>query len=285
MKQEKEIFGILQTALHKIFKALARLVLRFGLSYEQFDELAKQAFVEVAEQDFTLPGRKQTDSRIAVVTGLSRKEVKRLRELEHGSETVATPAQYNRAARVLNGWLQNKAYLDEGGAPLVLPMDGAKASFEGAEGSFTRLVRDYGGDIPVRAVLAELVRIGAVAHLKDDKVQVIQQAYVPTDNVEDKLIILGTDVMSLIDTITHNLTEPSEKNYLQLKVSYDNLPTEALPMLHKIAAEDGQFFLQQLNRWFMSKDRDANPQATGTGRHYAGVGVYFFTKDISDKEK
>ena len=278
MKQEKEIFGVLQTALHKIFKALARLVLRFGLSYKQFDELAKQAFVEVAEQDFSLPGRKQTDSRIAVITGLSRKEVKRLRELEYTPENVVTPAQYNRAARVLNGWLRNQAYLDQGGAPAVLPIEGTK-------GSFTRLVKDYGGDIPVRAVLAELIRIGAVAHLKDDKVQVIQQAYVPTDNVEDKLIILGTDVMSLIDTITHNLTEPPEKNYLQLKVSYDNLPTEALPILHKIAAEDGAVFLQQLNRWFMSKDRDANPETSGTGRHYAGVGVYFFTKDISDKEQ
>jgi hypothetical protein len=277
MKTQDEIFKALQTALRQIFKALARIVLRFGLSYEQFDELAKQAFVEVAEQDFTLPGRKQTDSRIAVVTGLSRKEVKRLRSLEADSDPLTTPAQYNRAARVLNGWLQNKSYLDEGGAPLVLPVEGKSISFTG-------LVREYGGDIPVRAVLDELVRIGAVAHQKDEHVRVLQQAYVSTNNMADKLTILGTDVTLLIETINHNLNIP-EKNTLQLKVSYNNLPSEALPMLHKIAAEDGQAFLQQLNRWFMLKDRDANPESTGTGRHYAGVGVYFFSQDISDKTK
>ena len=63
-------------------------------------------------------------------------KVKRLRDLEANPEILTTPVQYNRAARVLNGWLQNKTYFDEGGAPLVLPL-------EDDSSSFTVLVREY----------------------------------------------------------------------------------------------------------------------------------------------
>lgn len=265
----------LQTALRKILKALARLVLRFGVSYEQFDEIAKQAFVEVAEQDLALPGRKQTDSRIAVVTGLSRKEVKRLRSLERDNSEHATPVQYNRAARVLNGWLRHRDYQDPAGTPLVLPI-------EGDELSFTSLVKAHGGDIPMRAVLDELVRIGAVLRQEDGKVRVLHQAYVAAGDISDKLTILGTDVMLLIDSICHNMECEPEQAYLQLKLSYDNLPAEALPILQRIAAEDGRVFLQQLGRWFAEKDRDTNAKAElGSGRYYAGVGMYFFCRDMN----
>ncbi len=263
----------LQQALHKILKALARLVLRFGWSYEQFDEIAKQAFVEVAVQDFALPGRKATDSRTAVVTGLSRKEVKRLRLLREAQKEHETPAQYNRAARVLNGWLRDRNYQDAAGSPLVLDIEG--------EVSFTSLVKAHGGDIPVRAVLDELVFIGAVLRQEDGNVRVLHQAYVSTGDMSDKLTILGTDVMLLIDTILHNLDCESDDAYLQLKLSYDNLPEEALPLLQRIAAEDGRILLQQLNRWFADKDRDSNKDATeGTGRYYAGVGLYFFSRRV-----
>lgn len=272
--EQQHISHALQIALGKILRALARLVLRFGMSYEQFDELARQAFVKVAEQDFALQGRKQTDSRIAVVTGLSRKEVKRLRELERDTNEHATPVQYNRAARVLNGWLRNRDYQDAAGSPLVLPV-------EGKDVSFTGLVRAHGGDIPVRAVLDELIRVGAVLRQEDGRVRVLHQAYVATGDIADKLMILGTDVMLLIDTICHNLNSEADQGYLQLKLSYDNLPAEALPLLQRIAAEDGRGLLQQLNRWFADKDRDANPQATqGTGRYYAGVGLYFFCRNM-----
>lgn len=267
----------LQQALHKIIKALARLVLRFGWSYEQFEDIAKQAFVEVAEQDFALPKRKVTDSRIAVVTGLSRKEVKRLRLLREERKEHKTPAQYNRAARVLNGWLRDRSYQDAAGSPLVLEIEG--------EVSFSSLVKAHGGDIPIRAVLDELVFVGAVLKQENGKVRVLHQAYVSTGDLSDKLTILGTDVMLLIDTITHNLECETDEAYLQLKLSYDNLPAEALPLLQRIAAEDGRVLLQQLNRWFADKDRDSNKDAAqGTGRYYAGVGLYFFSRSVDESD-
>ncbi|SEH07001.1 DUF6502 family protein [Candidatus Venteria ishoeyi] len=270
---DEKIQQALSISLLRIFKSLARLVLRLGMSYEQFDELAKQAFVEVVEKDFALPKRKQTDSRIAVVTGLSRKEVKRLRNLvkDHGQ----VPVQYNRAARVLNGWLRKADYLDEQQQPKVLPL-------EGESDSFTALVKEYGGDIPVRAVLDELLRIGAVQRDSNNHISLSKQAYIPTDNMADALVIIGTDTALLLDTLLHNFSQPAEKSYLQLKVCYNNLPAEALPVLSKLSSEEGQALLQKLNRWFALQDRDANPDVIGSGRYQAGVGIYFFAHEISE---
>lgn len=265
----------LKHALLKILKALVRLVLRFGLSYEQFEELCKQAFVEVAEDaEFMLPGRKQTDSRVSVVTGLSRREVKRLRELDRGTENLVTPAQYNRAARVLNNWLRDQQYQDQNGAAAVLAV-------EGEDISFTNLVKSCGGDIPMRAVLDELVRVGAVVRLDDGRVRIVRPSYTPVGNINDILNILGADVTTLVETITHNLSCTPDDTYLQLKVSYNNLPDEAVPRLRKIAAEDSHLFLRQLDRWFALEDRDASPRpVTGEGQNYAGVGIYFFSRQV-----
>jgi len=269
--ETNEAIGPLQTALFKILKALARLVLSFGLSYERFDELARQAFIAAAEENLALPGRKQTNARIAVVTGLSRKEVTRLRGVKKHSEELIGPVQYNRAARVLNGWLRDTAYQNADKQPAVLP-------FSGEAGSFSRLVRDYGGDIPVRAVLDELLHTGAVEELEDGNLRVAQQAYIPEGNITDKLVIFGTDVAALIDTINHNLKHSSEKSYLHAKVAYNNLPIEALPVLRKISSEEGLATLKELNRWFAAQDRDANPEVIGTDRYYAGVTVYFYSQ-------
>ncbi len=267
----------LLAAVYKLLLPLTRLLLRHGVPCGSFIEVAKRAYVSVAEQDFTLPGKKQTDSRISVITGLTRKEVKQVREA--ADQPVGdSVARYNRAARVISGWIQDRSYLDGWGEPMILPIEG-----EGA--TFTRLVNAYGGDIPVRAVLDELLRVGTAERLADGRIKLLQRAYVPNASTTDKLAILGNDAALLIETIEHNLACAPDERYFQRKVAYNNLPAEAMPMLRTLAAQHGQALLEDLNTWLTSQDRDSNPQASGTGRHYAGVGVYFFQQDITEAEK
>lgn len=261
----------LLTAVLELLQPLARILLRHGVPCGSFIELAKRAYVEVAERDFPLPGKKQTGSRIAVLTGLTRKEVKQVRD-SADQPVEDSVARYNRAARVISGWIRDRAYRDGWGEPMILPLEG-----EGA--TFTRLVDDHGGDVPVRAVLDELTRVGAVERLADGRIKLLQRAYVPTASTLDKMQILGRDVALLIETIEHNLDAPAEEAYLQRKVAYNHLPEEALPMLRQLAARHGQSMLEELNAWLATQDRDANPAAQGSGRKYAGVGVYYFQND------
>ncbi len=265
----------LAATVQTLLRPLVRILLRHGMSFGEFSEHAKQVFVEVAEADFKLPGRKQTDSRIAVITGLNRKDVKIVRERDPVSCAEAS-RRTNRAARVINGWVHDARFLDAMGKPAILPFDG-----EGA--NFTQLVTNYAGDVPIRATLDEMVRVGSVKWLEDGRMQLLQPAYVPNSSMEDKLALLGIDVALLIQTIEHNLNAEQTELYYQRKVAYNNLPEDVIPLLHEKAAAQSQALLEALNAWLMEQDRDSNPTVKGCGRKHAGVGIYFFAQDYEEK--
>jgi hypothetical protein len=138
---------------------LARLFLRFGRGYREYSELSKAAFVSVAAEDYGVHGRPTNVSRIAAMTGLTRKEISRIRaRIEAGEAAITqrrTPLQ-----EVVSAWQSNEEFLNESGEPATLPLNGER-------GSFQALVRQFAGDIPEGAMRKELERIGA-AELVDD---------------------------------------------------------------------------------------------------------------------
>ena len=125
----------LAKAVIKILTPLIRLLLKYEISHKEFTELAKHAYVNVAFQDFSLPNRKNTYSRVAVLTGLSRKEVVRL-ATSGEEQTLPQKGPLNRATRVIGGWLRDPDFLDEDGNPKSLPL-------RGKHGSFADLVARY----------------------------------------------------------------------------------------------------------------------------------------------
>jgi hypothetical protein len=266
----------LSAAVLRLLRPLVRLLLRNGVSYGAFADLAKWVFVDVASKEFGVQGRKQTDSRVSVVTGLSRKEVARVKQID-APDDAAAAKQYNRAARVISGWLRDSRFVNPQGKPAVLP-------FEGDGSTFSDLVRAYSGDMTARAILDELERVRAVEREADGRVRLAVPAYIPSGSSADKLHILGTDVAFLMDTIEHNLQEGQEQPYFQRKVAYDNLPVEAIPKLRELTHKKGQELLVELDRYLSQQDRDANPSAKGTGRKHAGVGIYYFENDVPREE-
>jgi hypothetical protein len=178
----------------------------------------------------------------------------------------------------MTGWLQDPDFTDALGTPRPLALD------EGSP-SFAALVRRYSGDMPMRAVLDELLRVGAVQRLDDGHVQLAARGYVPSTSETEKLGILGSDVADLICTIDHNLQSGATDPFFQRKVMYDNLPVEAIPELRRLSAEHGQMLLENLNHWLSRHDRDENPSVAGTGRVRAGVGVFYFEEDVANKSE
>jgi hypothetical protein len=266
----------ISAAVLRLLRPLVRILLRNGMPYGAFADLAKRVFVDAAISEHRIPGRKPSISSTSIITGLSRKEVQRVMGLSLPDDAGAF-AQYNRAARVLSGWVRNSAYVDREGNPLSLP-------FDGPEPSFATLVKLFSGDVPPRAILDELVRVGAVTRDPDGHIRLVTRAYVPRTGETEKLSILGTDVRELIATIDHNLTCAPGDAHLQRKVSYDNLPVETLPTLRLLAAEHGQALLEQLDRWMSEHDRDTAPSVTGTGRARASIGIYYFKETNSEEE-
>ena len=258
----------LSDAARSVLRPLVRVLLRNGIPYAALAEIARNVYVEVAEEDFGLPGRKQTASRISTITGLTRKEVARIQSQE-GAAPAVPAERFHRPARVIGGWVRDKRFHDGRGRPADLPM-------EGERGSFSALVREFSGDIPPRAIADELARVGAIEILQDGQVRLLTRAYIPRGDQAEKIAILGSDVADLIRTIDHNLTCAPGEAYFQRRVSYDNIPQELLPALTKTLSRKAQSCLESLDRVLAEADRDRSPRAKGSGRVRAGIGIYYF---------
>ncbi len=267
----------LSRVILRILRPLVRILLRKGVSYGSFADLAKWVYIDVAKQDFGIGERKQSISRISILTGLSRKEVTRVGKLRRPSDQ-GSAERYNRAARVIASWLREPDFTDGEGQPAVLPMTGKRATF-------SELVRRFSGDIPARAIKDELMRVGALEQLEDGRIRLRARAYIPKTSEDDKMHILGTDVSHLISTIDHNLQPDVSEPFFQRKVAYDNLPQEVLPQLRRLTGRKAQALLETLDRWLARHDRDTNPAVAGTDRKRAGIGIYYFEEPFSEEDR
>ena len=272
MKPPRDVTGALAAALIRLLRPLIRILLSNGVAFDAFADVAKRAYVDVAMRDFEIPGKKQTISRVSVLTGLTRKEVQRLLRAPSDAETD-TSERYHRAARVIGGWRRDRKFQTAAGKPQDLAFDrGSK--------SFAELVRRYSGDMPPRAVLDELLRVGAVRRMSNGHLRLLVPAYVPRSSNVDKIGILGADAADLIHTINHNLEHGTRDPRFQRKVMYDNLPAEAVEEFRRLSAAQSQQLLERLDGWLAKRDRDVSPNVEGRGRVRAGIGIYYFEENL-----
>lgn len=272
----------LHRALYRILRPMARLLLRNGIPFAEFAELVKRAYVDAAMEDFSGQRRKPTDSRAAVMTGLTRKEVRKQREIlagEHQGEPGKR--QENRASRVVSGWVHDPAFQTSDGEPAELSFD---PSSDGAP-SFSELVRRYSGDMTPRAVLEELVRVGVVGEKGNGDLALRLRAYVPAGDSEEMLQIFGEDVSDLIATIDHNLVgrEAAGQPLFQRTLVYNNIPPEVMARWRHHAARQSQELLEQLDKWLGPHDQDITGHGESKSSGDAvrtGVGIFYFEDPV-----
>jgi hypothetical protein len=252
------------------------MLLRNGVSFVSFADLAKWVYIDVAAKEFGIQGRKQTISRISIITGLSRREVMRVRKLPI-PDRMTSQESHNRAARVIAAWRRERTFLDDNGNPRPLPFDGAGTTF-------VTLVNRFSGNVPPRAILDELLRVEAVERLEDGRLALRARAYIPKSSDAGRFHLMGTDLRHLLSTIDHNMNPKSSVPFFQRKVSYDNLPAEVLPEFHKSFSKKAQRLLENADRWLARRDRDINPSMKGTGRYKSGFGIFFFEEPFEDGE-
>lgn len=259
-------------AVTKILRPLVRILLRNGISVGNFEELARKAFVDEAFAEARRHGEKATVSSISAQTGLSRKEVKRLNELSDPKQSDSSQ-KYNRAIRVISGWLNDSRFITDQGLARVLPVDGGNHSF-------AQLVKDYSGDIPTRAMLNLLESAGSLETV-DGHVYLISHAYVPGNDSVDILDILGNDCNELISTIDHNLTCEADNKRFQRKVSTTQLSKDHIDPFQLYANQRSQALLEELDNWLSQHEATNNNDA-----QYVSLGIYFYENDpLEDNEQ
>ena len=268
MDTRSKLHHVLEAAVAQVLRALFRVLLRHSMSYTAFEDLARRVYVEVAMKDFAIEGKKPSISRASILSGLTRKEVRRLLSLPAtGDGGPDDGGRYNRAARVITGWVRDSEFLGADGEPKPLPIAGQQG--------FAALVRRHSGDMPVRAVLDELLRVGAVHWEDEQRVALRTRAYVPAAGVPEKLDILGQDVADLVATIDHNIRHGEADPRFQRKVMYASIPETALATFRRMSAAQGQALLERLDRWLQARDNDPGTDAA-TPRMRVGMGIYYF---------
>ena len=256
-------------AAAEALRPFAKRLLALGAPFAAVERRLRALFVDVAEQEFALGERRATDSRISLLTGIHRKEVRRLRG---GQAADVDAAGLNHVASLISRWTTDPRTTDAAGRPRPLPYQAARGA------SFMRLARAVTSDLAPGVLLEHLVASGA-AELRADGVVVLgARALVARAGSPEALGILAQDPAELIETMLQNVLAERAAPLLQRKVAFDNLGSDAAERIRAELRREGERFLARMERVLARYDRDRNPRAPGGERYYAGVGVYCFER-------
>ena len=256
-------------ALRRVLRPLIRLLLSYGIRYQTFCDLVKSTYIHVAEEEFRLDNKSQTDSRISLLTGVHRRDVNRLRN-ESPTES-SLPLQASMSAQLLAIWSGHAEYLDAEGAPLPLP----RLASKGGELSFEALVRSVSKDFRARVVLDEWLQQGIATLDEHDKVHLAADAFASPQGIEEKSFYFGQNIHDHLAATVHNLSGTSAP-FLERCVYYSDLTAESVKDYERFARTAGMRAIHTVNRHAIElQKRDAGkPDA----RYRTNFGIYNFTE-------
>ena len=241
------------------------MLLKCGMTWKEFSDISKSVFVEVASGEYGIDGRPTNVSRVSILTGISRKEVKRQRDLLASAELPVT-RKTNDATRVLSGWHQDEDFLGEDQAPIALSESGPGSTFE-------ELCNRYGGDISPSTMLKELLKTGSVKRLQSGELQALRRYYQPAMRDDENLMFAIDRIRDVIATMNNNVFL-EEGGALRFGGFADNeaIPTALIPAFHKYMDSRGQAFLEEIDDWLTANAVDPD-DSTDTAR----IGISLFT--------
>ncbi len=264
----QEIQEALLRAAVAAVRVYGRRMVGAGVTFGELEARLREVFVEIAEAEIAESGALPTDSRISILTGINRKEVRRIRALDRST----APRVFSRSliASLISRWVNDPRTTDAGGNPLPLPYDAKRGP------SFVGLARKTTVDLHPRALLDVLIAAGAAELREGDMVALTRSSYVPPHGRPEGLAMLADDPPELIETMLHNVLDDAEEAWLQQKLAYDNIGSDGLVQLRAALRKAADKFLAQANARLLRHDRDRTPRAPGGQRTAAVVGVYYF---------
>ncbi len=268
---------VLVRAIQRVLHPLVRLMLSSGITYPYLAELLKGLFVEVADKEFRLRESASTDSRISLLTGVHRKDVKRLRS-QTGAAEMQMPEVVSVGSQLVATWLGQAPYLDKQGKPRRLP----RLSSADSSVSFEGLVAARSKDIRARVVLDEWLRLGIVTLDDEDCVVLSTEAFIPQAGLDEKIHFFAHNLHDHAAAATHNLIGTGTP-WLERSVYYDELSQESINELNAQAQQLGGNMLKTLNQSAMRLEaRDALDTAP---RQRFTCGLYFYSEPSSGESK
>jgi len=273
-----DIPPVLRQAITRLLRPLVRLLIRYNISYTYFSHMLKSVYVDVAERDFPAPSGRATDSRITMLTGVHRKDVRVLRG--YVPETLPVAKTVALSGQVAGTWLSAEPYCSEKGEPRLLH----RLAAEG-EPSFETLVETVSRqDLRARSLLDEWLRIGAVRMTDTGLVELRADAFVPAEGFDEKAYVFGLAMADHMAAGVHNLVGEQPARFDRC-VYYTQLKPESIDELNALITDEAMAMLKTINR------RARELQLRDVGEEKATerftLGVYFNrdTENLHRQEK
>jgi hypothetical protein len=265
-------------ALERLLEPIVLLLLKSGITWREFSDLAKVKFVQVATKEFGIRGRPTNASRVAILTGIDRRDVRKLRRVSAEQPTFDLGFM-SKPTQVLDGWFHDPNFRTASGQPRDLHVS------EG-EDSFAALVRRYTPGIPHVAMIKELRAVGAIEQLPDGRLRALKRNYIPRELTDNQIRLWGSVLQDVGTTLEHNLmrteSEPPRFERRALNLSVD---PRARREFEAFLAVEGQAFLERVDEWLDSHQIE-KPSTESQATVRLGVGVYeIFQSQSSQKPR
>ena len=266
----------LRLALRMMLKPLVKLLISQGVSHGDFSEAAKDVYVEVAIRHFD-QSTKVNQSRVAILTGLTRKEVKNV--IDRAMRSEPHGKSFSRPSRVLAGWHSDPLFLGPYGMPLEIPYE---SPVDGGIPSFVDLVRTYSGDMAPRPMLKELLRIGAVVESENGTFKVLRRDFIPE--------ALSAELVERLGEVTHNFFSTAARNieklgqdgglFERIVFAENGVTDQTVALFDAFVKHRGQEFLEELDNWLVAREKEEK----GVARTIqTGFGMYHYIEEPDDK--
>ncbi len=258
-----------------MLRPLVRFLIGRSLPFPFVAGVLRGLYVDVARKEFPVPGKPQTDSRITLLTGVHRKDVKRLRDEPQARK--ATPRAASLGSQLIARWTTQAEYVDGRGRPKPLP----RLPRPGVRHSFESLVRTLNTDIRPRVVLDEWQRLGIVSIDAEDRVCLQTDAFIAPAGSPEQLYYFGRNLHDHVAAATHNLKGEGDP-FLERSVNYNNLSEAAVAELTELARKRAMEVLQELNKRALAMQRRDSGQPGASKR--INFGVYLFSADETEQD-
>ena len=267
-----------ETMVRRLLSPLIAYLMQRGLGYIALRDLLKKIYVEEALGRHNAEDA-PTDSSISLVTGINRREVKRLRDdalQARQSETRDPMAGVNMAARVVATWVSAPAFLDAEGEPTHLGTRGSDP-----EPNFDSLLRAAKVDVRARTVIEELHRAGIVERDDEDRLYLLRAAFTP-GTPQDKMLFLAANVSDHLRSGLHNL-EPGNRPFIERALFHNAMTDGQLEAVRPMLSEMADRMLRRANAKLLDSSPPPESEAAGQPLKRLRLGVYYYETSTEDQ--
>jgi hypothetical protein len=241
----------------RVLHPLVRILVRFGVSAGEFKAIVDSVYAHAGSEYLARQGERVTYSKLAVITGINRAFLPAILANPQDEFRPRSNTQLHRAARVLNGWYDDKLFQTGLGDPAIL-------SIEGDRSSFRQLVELYSGGVYHQTMLSELERVGAIRLISGDRVRAMRRTPVTGGANLESVLTTAETAEDLLNTLEHNLISPAGEQ-LPVRALIGTVDPSALPSFRTQLSKRADGLLEVMDLFMQShgpergRAAEANP--------------------------